>query len=325
VQRYILRRLLQIVPILLLVSVAAFLAMHAIPGGPIAIYGRTGITPEAAAAIRARLGLDDPLIVQYVRWISAAVTGDFGYSFATGRPVASEIGSRLGPTVLLMGSTFIVVLAISIALGILQAVRQYSRLDIGLTTLSFAGAAMPVFWVSLLLILIDNAVRNPLTGKPFLPIGGMTSPGAAANPVDLAAHLVMPMIALALGWVSWYARYVRAAMLDVVHQDYIRTARAKGVQERVIVFKHAFKNAAIPLVTVVALDLPYLFAGALFVEIIFAWPGMGLLFYRGAVLRDYPLMLGIIIVIAVLVLVGNLLADILYAYLDPRIRYGVKS
>ena len=153
----------------------------------------------------------------------------------------------------------------------------------------------------------------------------MTTPGATANPADLAAHIVLPMIALALGWISWYARYVRASMLDVIHQDYVRTARAKGVRERVVVFKHAFKNAAIPLVTVVALDLPYLFAGALFVEIIFAWPGMGQLFYRAAVIRDYPLMLGIIIVIAVLVLLGNLLADIVYVYLDPRIRYGAKT
>jgi peptide/nickel transport system permease protein len=325
VQRYILRRLLQIVPILLLVSIAAFVAMHLIPGGPIAIYGRGGITPEAAAAIRARLGLDDPLFVQYVRWLTAAAQGDFGYSFTTGRPVISEIGDRLGPTVYLMGSTFIVVLILSIALGILQAVRQYSRIDVALTTLSFAGAAMPVFWLGLMLILIDNAIRNPVSGRPFLPIGGMTTPGGSANPLDFASHLVLPMIALALGWVSWYARYVRASMLDVIHQDYIRTARAKGVHERVVVFKHAFKNAAIPLVTVVALDLPYLFAGALFVEIIFAWPGMGQLFYRAAVIRDYPLMLGIIIVIAVLVLLGNLLADILYAYLDPRIRYGAKA
>ena len=316
-QRYIFRRLLQVVPILLLVSIAAFLAMHMIPGGPIAIYGRSGITPEAAAAIRQRLGLDDPLIVQYLRWLTAALAGDLGYSFTTGRPVISEIGARLVPTILLMGSTFVVVLFVSIALGILQAVRQYSRLDIVLTTLSFAGAAMPVFWVGLLLILIDNAVRNPMTGRPFLPIGGMTSPGGLTSPLDLLAHLAMPMLALALGWVSWYARYVRASMLDVVHEDYIRTARAKGVRERTVVFKHGFKNAAIPLVTVVALDLPYLFAGALFVEIIFAWPGMGQLFYRAAVIRDYPLMLGVIIVIAVLVLLGNLLADILYAYLDP--------
>lgn len=324
-QRYILRRLIQILPILLLVSIAAFLAMHMIPGGPIAIYGHSGITPEAAAAIRTRLGLDDPLIVQYVRWLTSALVGDFGYSFTTGRPVIGEIGARLGPTVLLMGSTFLLVLLVSVALGILQATRQYSRLDIATTTLSFAGAAMPVFWVGLMLILVDNAIRNPLTGRPFLPIGGMTSPGGATGPVDFAAHLALPMVALALGWVSWYARYVRASMLDVIHQDYIRTARAKGVRERSVVFKHAFKNAAIPLVTVVALDLPYLFAGALFVEIIFAWPGMGQLFYRSATLRDYPLMLGIIIVIAVLVLLGNLIADILYAYLDPRIRFGAKS
>jgi peptide/nickel transport system permease protein len=220
-----------------------------------------------------------------------------------------------------MGSTFLVVLVLSVLLGTLQAIRQYSRLDVALTTLSFAGAAMPVFWLGLVLILIDSAIRNPATGRPFLPIGGLATPGVAPNPADLLSHLVLPMTALGLGWVSWYARYVRSSMLDVIHQDFIRTARARGVPERLVIFKHALKNAALPLVTVVALDLPYLFAGALFTEIIFGWPGMGLYFYQSVVRRDYPVMMGVIIIIAILVLIGNLLADVAYAYLDPRVRY----
>src|SRR5581483_10220646 len=188
-------------------------------------------------------------------------------------------------------------------------------------TLSFGGAAMPVFWLSMVLILLDSAIRNPSTGQSFLPIGGMQTVGQRPSVGDYLAHLLMPMTALSLGWVSWYSRYVRSSMLDVIHQDYIRTARAKGVREHLVIFKHAFKNAAMPLVTVVALDLPYLFAGALFTEIIFGWPGMGRFFYQAVLQRDYPVMMGVVVIIAFLVLLGNLLADIAYALLDPRVRY----
>jgi peptide/nickel transport system permease protein len=321
VERYILRRLGQLPVMLLLISIVAFLAMQLVPGGPLAIYARGNVSPEALQAIREKLGLDDPIYVQYLRWLVPALQGDLGFSFATGRPVLAEVIARLGPTFYLMGSTFVVVLVLSILLGTFQAIRQYSKLDVVLTTLSFAGAAMPVFWLGLMLILLNSAVRSPATGRPFLPISGMATPGMPPTIGDYLSHLVLPMTALGLGWVSWYARYVRSSMLDVIHQDYIRTARAKGIPERIVIFKHALKNASLPLVTVVALDLPYLFAGALFTEIIFGWPGMGLFFYQSVVRRDYSVMMGVIVIIALLVMLGNLLADILYAYLDPRVRY----
>lgn len=324
-QRYILRRLAQLPVMLLLISIVAFLAMQLVPGGPLAIYARGNVSPEALQAIREKLGLDDPIHIQYLRWLVPALQGDLGFSFTTNRPVLGEVVARVGPTFYLMGSTFAVVLVLSILLGALQAVRQYSKLDVFLTTISFGGAAMPVYWLGLMLILINSAIRNPDTGRPFLPIGGMATPGVPPTLDDYLSHLVLPMAALGFGWVSWYARYVRSSMLDVIHQDFIRTARAKGVPEHIVIFKHALKNAALPLVTVVAIDLPYMFAGALFTEIIFGWPGMGFFFYQSVVRRDYPVMMGVIVIIAILVMLGNLLADILYAYLDPRVRYEKRS
>jgi peptide/nickel transport system permease protein len=228
----------------------------------------------------------------------------------------------LGPTVYLVGSTFLVVLIISVLVGVFSAIRQYSFLDIGTTTLTFIGQALPVFWVGLMLILIFFTwLKHPATGKPLLPASGMYTVGAPFSLGDWLAHLILPLVALGLGWVSWYSRYLRASMLDVIHEDYIRTARAKGISEFMVIFKHALKNAALPLVTVVALDLPVLFGGSLFVETIFSWPGMGRLFYRAVERRDYPILMGTILIIAVMIVIANLVADVVYAYLDPRIRY----
>ena len=320
--RYIIRRILEAIPLIILVSVVMFYVLRLVPGGPLAVYARGQTTPEALAQIRTKLGLDQPLTVQYFHWLTRAVQGDLGNSFDTGRPVITEINDRLGPTVYLIGSTFLIVLIISVLIGVISAVRQYSVLDIGVTTLTFIGQALPVFWVGLMLILIFfSTLANPITDQPLLPASGMYTIGKPFSIWDWLAHLVLPMVTLGLGWVSWYSRYLRASMLDVIHQDYIRTARAKGLQERIVVFKHALKNAAIPLVTVVALDLPVLFGGSLFVEIIFSWPGMGRLFYHAVERRDYPILMGTILIIAVMMVLANLIADIMYAYLDPRIRY----
>jgi peptide/nickel transport system permease protein len=320
--RYIVRRLLEAIPLLLLVSLVMFFVLRLVPGGPLAVYARGQTSPEALAELRVKLGLDQPLIVQYGRWLERAVQGDLGNSFQTGRPVTVEVFERLGPTAYLIGSTFLVVLIISVLVGVLSAVRQYSLLDIGTTTLTFIGQALPVFWVGLMLILIFFSwIKNPATGLPLLPAGGMHTVGADFNLWDWLSHLILPMVTLGLGWVSWYSRYLRSSMLDVIHEDYIRTARAKGLSESKVVFKHALKNAAIPLVTIVALDLPVLFGGSLFVEIIFSWPGMGRLFFRAVELRDYPILMGTILIIAMMMVFANLLADVVYAYLDPRIRY----
>jgi len=321
-QGYVVRRLLGVIPMVFLVSLVLFFALRLVPGGPLAVYTRGNVDPAAIEVLREKLGLNRPLIEQYLAWLGPATQGDLGFSFRTNRPVMDEIIARIPATFLLMGTTFVLVVIVAVWLGTYSARRQHSRADIGLTTISFAGAAMPVFWLGMLLILLNATIRNPATGKPFLPIGGISTPGQPFSIPDLIAHMILPVICLGLGWVSWYSRYVRSSMLDVIHLDYVRTARAKGLRERTVIYKHALKNASLPLITLIALDLPYLFAGALFVEIIFSWPGLGNFFYFSTVNRDYSIMMGIVVFIAVFVIVGNLVADVAYSYLDPRVRYG---
>ena len=321
--RYIARRLLQAIPLLLLVSVCVFGMLHLVPGGPMGVYGKNpNLTAEGLARLRASLGLDQPLYIQYLRWLGKAIRGDFGYSYDTRRPALVEIKDRLPATLYLMGSTFIVVLLISIPLGIISALKQYSVLDIIVTTLSFVGQALPAFWIGLVLMLIFYAwLRNPFTGKPLLPAGGMHTLGKSFSIIDYVKHLILPATTQGLAWVSWYSRYLRSSMLDVIHEDYIRTARGKGLRERAVIYRHALRNALIPLVTIVAMDLPYLFGGTVYVETIFAWPGMGRLFFRAAERRDYPVLMAVIMISAALIILSNLAADVVYAYIDPRIRY----
>ncbi|MFN8591961.1 MAG: ABC transporter permease [Thermomicrobiales bacterium] len=321
--RYVIRRLLQAIPLLLLISAAVFALIQLVPGGPMGVYGKSpNLSAEDLARLEEKLGLNQPVHVQYFNWLGKVVQGDFGYSYDTRRPVTEEIGDRLPATIYLMGTTFLVVLLIAVPIGMLCAVKQYSWFDIVISTLTFAGQALPVFWVGLMLILIFYGwARNPLTGEPLLPARGMSTLGEPFNVGDYLKHLVLPVTALGLGWVSWYSRYLRSSMLDVLHQPYIQTARAKGLKEQVVLRRHAFKNAAIPLITIVALDLAALVTGAVYVEIIFSWPGMGQLFFRAATRRDYPVLMAITMLGAVVVVVANLIADVLYAWLNPRIRY----
>jgi peptide/nickel transport system permease protein len=222
-----------------------------------------------------------------------------------------------------MSITMLLAVLIAVPVGIISAIRQYSAFDITVTTFSFAGQAIPEFWLGLILILIFYAwLKNPITGEPLLPPGGMTSTGSTGFDLgDRVIHLILPVLTGALGWVAWYSRFLRSSMLEVIHQDYIRTARAKGLPNWSVLYKHALRNALIPLITLLALDLPYIFGGAVFVEILFAWPGMGRLYYQAALSRDYPVLLAILIIGASFIILSNLLADIVYAYLDPRIRY----
>jgi peptide/nickel transport system permease protein len=248
--------------------------------------------------------------------------GDFGFFFRTHKPVLEEIAERLPNTIYLMSVTLIVVAIIAIPLGVISAVKQYSIFDIVVTTLSFMGQAVPEFWLGMVLILVFYAwLNNPVTGDPLLPAGGMHSLDATFSLGDRIKHLILPVTMGMVGWVAWYSRFLRSGMLDVIHQDYVRTARAKGLSERLVMFRHALKNALIPLVTIFALDIPYIFAGSLYVEFIFSWPGMGRLYYQAATGRDYPLLMAILIIAAAFTLFANLLADVAYAYLDPRIRY----
>ncbi len=343
--RYIIRRLLQAVVVLFLLSMVLFALVNIAPGGPLAGQGGSRrIRPQKAEILKRQFGLDQPLPVQYVIWLlgndwmlvdadgdgiddshgerRGILRGDFGFSFQTRRPVLEEIGDRLGNTVYLMVVTLIVVAIIAIPLGVISAIKQYSFFDISVTTLSFMGQAIPEFWLGLILILIFYAwLSNPITGEALLPAGGMKSLDTGFNLWDRIKHLILPVTMGAVGWVAWYSRFLRSGMLDVIHQDYIRTARAKGLSERLVMFRHALKNALIPLVTIFALDIPYIFAGSLYVELIFAWPGMGRLYYQAATKRDYPLLMAILIISATFTVTANLLADLAYGYLDPRIRY----
>jgi peptide/nickel transport system permease protein len=320
---FAIRRLLQAVPLLLLVSILVFGMLRLVPGGPMGAYGRSPtMSAQDIARLEERLGLTQPVHVQYLTWLGNVARGDLGYSYDTKRPVTAEIGDRLPATLYLMGVTLSIVLLFAIPIGIICATRQYSWVDNLLSTLTFAGQALPVFWLGLMLILVFYGwARNPWTGDPLLPARGIATLGEPFSVGDRVRHLVLPVTTLGLGWVSWYSRYLRSSMLDVLHQGYVRTARSKGLPEPVVVGRHALKNAAIPLITVVALDLAALVTGAVFVEIIFSWPGMGQLFYRAATRRDYPVLMAVTMLGAVMVVVASLLADLLYAWLNPRIRY----
>ena len=221
-----------------------------------------------------------------------------------------------------MSVTLVIVAVIAIPVGVISAVKQYSIFDISVTTLSFMGQAIPEFWLGLILLLIFYVwLKNPITGDSLLPPGGMYTLGANFSIGDWARHLVLPVMMGVVGWVTWYSRFLRSSMLDVIHQDYVRTARAKGLTMNKVYFKHALRNALLPLVTIFALDLPYIFAGSLYVEIIFSWPGMGRLYYQAAIDRDYPVLMAILTIGTLVVILSNLLADLVYAKLDPRIHY----
>jgi peptide/nickel transport system permease protein len=320
---YALRRILQTIPILFIISVLLFFMVRAAPGGPLTAARRNpNITEEQLQKLEHQLGLDRPLPVQYADWVVNMFRGDMGQSIKFHRPVSEMIAERIPNTLLLVGLSFLVTLLIALPVGILSARKPYSLFDYVATTITFMGQSLPVYWLGLGLILIFYVtLKNPINGNPLFPGGGMNTIGKEGDLLDTLWHLVLPVTALSLGWAAWYSRFLRSSMLDVLHEDYVRTARAKGVIERLVYYKHALRNAILPLVTLIALDLPTLFAGALFVETIFSWPGMGRLFWDAARGRDYPVLLGVVMITAVLIIICNIIADLAYGFLDPQVKY----
>jgi peptide/nickel transport system permease protein len=320
---FVIRRILQLIPLLVGVSLLSFFVMHLAPGDPTALFTDPNIDPRELVRIRANWGLDKPILVQYFYWLGNVLRGNLGTSYMTGLPVISEILERLPATLLLMVSSYLLTLLITIPLGIISAVKKGSWFDNLVTILSFAGMATPSFWLGLMLMLLFSVKLG------WLPAVGMydsliIDQGLGMRVVDLVRHMILPLATMTLLSLAGITRYQRAAMLEVLNQDFIRTARAKGLPERVVIFKHALRNALIPIVTILGLSLPDLFGGAFIIETIFAWPGMGRLGVLAVFQRNYPLIMGIVVLSAVLIMLGNLLADVGYALVDPRIRYGKK-
>jgi peptide/nickel transport system permease protein len=315
VGRYLLRRLLYLGPVLLGVSLIVFLVLHLTPGDPAEVMLGSQATQEDLSRLRAQLGLDRPLHIQYLHWIAHVVRGDLGRSLWMKRPVLAEVMERFKATLLLTASALLLSTAGGIALGIGAATRANSLLDRLTTVASLFGASMPVFWLGIVLMVVFSLWLG------WLPASGMFAPYGGGGPRDLLAHLVLPAVTLAAASVTIIARLTRSAMLDVLNQDYVRTARAKGASEWAVVVRHALKNALIPIVTVVGVQAGYLLGGAVLTETVFAWPGVGTLVVQGILARDVPLVQGSVLVIAFTFVLVNLAVDVLYAYLDPRIRY----
>lgn len=318
--RYIIRRILQAIPLLFFLTVGMFILIHLLPGGPDAVLFNPHLTASARANLRAHLGLDDPVYIQYFKWLSSALTGNFGFSFATNEPVSDIIARRFPPTLELFGFALLLALILAILLGVISAVRQGTATDYSLTVLSYFGIAMPVFLLGLFAQDIFGVWLR------WLPTSGTATLGNTLSPiyafVDHFKHLILPMLVLAVAFIAGWSRYMRSSMIEVVKQDYMRTARAKGVGTVSLLFRHALRNAVIPLITIVALDFGAVAGGATITEGVFAWPGMGLLFIDSLDRRDYPVLLAMLMIGAVFVIAFNLIADILYAVMDPRIRYS---
>ena len=346
--QYIFRRLLVSLPLLIGVSLILYFLMRLAPGGPEAVYGQNPhVRAEDLARLREQMGLNDPIIVAYGKWFFAFIQGNLGFSLFTGNSVAQMLWDRLPNTVILMGASLVVSVLLGVAFGVISAIRQYSWFDYSVTTFAFFGYSMPTFWFGILLMMVFAANDytftiggNTFTTGHWLPAAGMFSAeheGTVGELIklssaglsidfrgigDLLQHMILPAAVLSIVSIASWSRYARSSMLEVIRMDYVRMARAKGLSETMVIGKHALRNALVPVVTLVALAIPSLFAGALITEQIFAWPGVGRLFIDSLTKSDYPVVMAIMFISAVLVVFSNLLADVLYAALDPRIRFN---
>ena len=314
---YILRRLATGLLMLVALSILVFVLLRLAPGDPIDAYVNPNVAMSQAemAALRARLGFDQPLPVQYLAWLRAAATGDLGFSIQrNGVRVLPLVLERIGPTVLLMAAGLAIAIVLGIAAGILSAVRRNSPTDIGFSVVAFFGISSPAFLTAILGLYLFSVVLR------WAPSGGMLTPGAPFSIGDLLAHLILPACLLSIGHAALIMRYMRASLLEVLNQDYVRTARAKGVKEFWVIMKHAVRNALLPVVTLIGSTIGIAVGGAIFIESVFNWPGMGLLLINAVDTRDYPVIMGATLIIGACVIVVNLLTDMAYAAVDPRIQ-----
>ncbi|MBB6633000.1 ABC transporter permease [Cohnella thailandensis] len=317
---YVMRRILIAIPVLFGVTVINFIIMKMAPGNPVDMLVNPKLPAAAAEAKRIELGLDAPAYEQYWNWLRNLVLhGDLGYSMITYEPVTRMIGEKLGPTLLLMGISLALGLAIAVPLGVISAVRQYSKLDYAVVTLSFLGISVPNFFLGLGLVYIFALKLD------WLPTSGMTELGSGGGFADVLTHLILPCVVLTANVTGRTIRYVRSSMLEIAGQDYLRTARAKGLREALVVNKHAMRNALIPIVTILGMEIPILFGGAVVIEQIFSWPGIGQLTLSSIMSRDYSTIMGLNLVAAVVVIFANLLTDIVYALADPRIKHSYRG
>jgi peptide/nickel transport system permease protein len=319
---YLFKRLLLMIPVLLGITLISFTVMKIAPGDPISLV--TDMNPnmneEAIKRIRAHYGLDEPMHMQYLKWLKNMLMLDFGRSFASdNRPVIDKIAESIPITLLINLLSMALMMSVAIPIGVMSAVKQDSLFDKGTTVFVFLGFAMPTFWLALLLMILFGVKLEwlPISGFRSLNYAGLSLPGQV---LDIAKHLILPVFVSAFGGLAGMSRYMRSNMLEVIRQDYIITARAKGLDERTVIFKHALRNALLPVITLLGLAVPGLIGGSVIFETIFAIPGMGRLFYQSVMMRDYPTIMGILVIGAVLTLVGNLLADLSYSIADPRIR-----
>ncbi len=338
---YILRRLAQAIPQLFIISIILFVLMQSF-GDPIAtLGGRVPPRPEDRERLRRQWGLDQPVYMQYITWLVGndwqkidmdgdgvpetpgkrlgVLRGDWGNSLVTRQPVLKMIEERLPNTLILMLTAEVIIILCSLALGLYSALRPYTAFDNIATTLSFIGYSMPVFWLALMLMYIF-AVNFRRWGLPYLPTVGMFDPAVGKTPAELLKHMVLPVATLAIISIAGYSRFVRSSVLEVLSQDYVRTARAKGVRTMFVVLRHALPNAALPFITLIGLDIPFLLAGAVVTERIFAWPGMGRLFIDHTERADFPVLMGILMLISIAVVVFQIITDVVYSLVDPRIR-----
>jgi len=327
VTKYVFRRLLGAVPLVFGIATIIFFVVNLAPGDPTLYMLSPGMTQDVVEKMRANFGLDQPVYIRYVKWVGAMLTGDFGYSWTHSRPVTGVLMELLPNTLLLSSLALLVAFVVGIVIGTVQAVRQYSLVDSSMSVILLFFYSMPSFWLALMLVLtLSVFARNVWEWPIWFPASGMVGNdydflSFGAQLKDRALHLFMPVLSLALVLTAGIARYMRGSMLEVIRQDFVRTAHAKGLPERTVVFKHALRNALIPVITLLGLYIPVLFSGTVFIEYVFAWPGMGKAIVDAILTRDYPLVMAGSFFFAIMVVVGNLVADILYAVVDPRIRY----